>query len=190
VGMNAALPLARYKFSIEDYHRMGETGVLPPDSRVELIEGEVIQMAPIGSLHAGTVSLLTRFFNRNLGEAAVVFTQNPVRLMPNSEPQPDVMLLKPRADDYRDSLPTPAEVLLLIEVSDTTVDDDRRVKVPMYAHHGIPEVWLVDLRAEVLEVYTAPGPQGYDRVRRLGKEDAATPGLVKVAALQLKEIWR
>lgn len=168
---------------------MGEVGILAPDSRVELIEGELIDMAPIGSPHASTVSLLTKFFIRNLGETGTVFTQNPVRLLPDSEPQPDVMVLKPRADDYRGSLPTPTEVLLLIEVSDTTTEYDRRVKVPLYARHGIPEVWLFDLKAELLEVYTAPGAKGYDSVRRLGKGGFATPGLIEIVALPLKEIW-
>lgn len=187
--MSALLTLARHKLSVEDYHRMGEAGIFAPDDRVELIEGEIIDMAPIGSPHASTVSLLTKFFIRNLGETGIVFTQNPVRLPPDSEPQPDVMVLKPRADDYRDSLPTPAEVLLLIEVSDTTGEYDRRVKVPLYARHGIPEVWLFDLKAQLLEVHTAPGAKGYDKVRRLGKGDFATPGLIEIVALPLKEIW-
>jgi Uma2 family endonuclease len=187
--MSAVLPLARHKLSVEDYHRMGAAGIFAPDSRVELIEGEVIDMAPIGSLHASVVSFLTRFFIRNLGEAGIVSTQNPVRLLPDSEPQPDVMVLMPRADEYRDSLPAATEVLLLVEVSDTTADYDRRAKLPLYARHGIAEVWLIDLKAEVLEVYTMPDRKGYGSVSRLGKGESVTPCRVRVAPLPLKEIW-
>jgi Uma2 family endonuclease len=187
--MSAVLPLARHKLSVEDYHRMGEAGILGPDSRVELIEGEIIDMAPIGSLHASVVTLLTKFLIRNLGEAGVVSAQNPIRLLPASEPQPDLTVLKPRSDDYRKSHPTAAEVLLLIEVSDTTADYDRRVKVPLYAQYGIQEMWLIDLRAEILEVYTAPAGKGYGSVQRFGKGDSIAPTLVQIAALPLKEIW-
>jgi Uma2 family endonuclease len=187
--MSAVLPLARHKLSVEDYHRMGEAGILGPDSRVELIEGEIIDMAPIGSLHASVVVFLTKFFIRSLGEAGVVSAQNPIRLLPASEPQPDLTLLKPRADGYRKSHPTAADVLLLVEVSDTTVDYDRRVKVPLYAQYGIQEMWLIDLKAESLEVYTAPVGKGYGSVRRFSKRESVTPTLVQIAALPLKEIW-
>jgi len=183
------MPLARHKLSVEDYHRMGEAGIFAPDSRVELIEGEVIDMAPIGSPHASIVSLLTMFFAREVGKAGIVFTQNPIRLPPDSEPQPDLAILKPRADHYRKSLPLASDVLLLIEVSDTTAALDRQVKVPLYARHGIPEVWLIDLQAERLEVYSVPQGRSYGGLRRLGRQDSVTPGLFQVPALRLEEIW-
>jgi Uma2 family endonuclease len=187
--MSATMPLARHKLSVDDYHRMGEAGIFAPDSRVELIEGEIIDMAPIGSPHASVVSLLTTFFVRSLGQAGIVFTQNPIRLLPDSEPQPDITILRPRADHYRKALPVASDVLLLIEVSDTTVALDRQVKVPLYARHGIPEMWLVDLQAERLEVYSAPQGRSYSSLQRLGRQDSVTPGLVQVPTLDLGEIW-
>jgi Uma2 family endonuclease len=187
--MNAVLQLARHKLSVDDYHRMGEAGILAPDSRVELIEGEIIDMAPIGSQHAGVVNLLNRFFVRSVGDAGLVSIQNPVRLSNHTEPQPDVLVLRPRADDYRSQLPTAADVLLLIEVADSSAAYDSRVKIPLYARHGIPEVWLFDLTAQQLEIYTIPGSTGYGQRRRLGKDDIAVATLLPPSALPLKDIW-
>lgn len=187
--MNALLPLARHKLSVEDYHRMGDAGILTPDSRVELIEGEVIDMAPISSAHAGVVSLLTTFFVRSLGDAGVVFTQNPIRLLPDSEPQPDITILKPRADYYRKSLPGASDVLLLVEVAETTIAYDRLIKLPLYASYGIAEFWLIDLKAERLEVHSNPKEKTFASLRRLGKRDVATPSLLPSVSLHLKEVW-
>jgi Uma2 family endonuclease len=187
--MSAVLPLKRHKLSVEDYHRMGRAGVFAPGERVELIEGEVIDMAPINSAHAGVVSLLTTFFVRSLGEAGIVFTQNPIRLLPDSEPQPDISILKPRADYYRKSLPGASDVLLLIEVADTSTAYDRRIKLPLYASCSIPEYWLVDLKAERLEVHSSPKGKSFGSLRRLGKLDIATPALLPAISLHLKEIW-
>jgi len=187
--MSAVLPLKRHKLSVEDYHRMGEVGVLAPGARVELIEGEVIDMAPIKSEHASVVGVLSSFFFRNIGEAGTVFSQGSIRLPPDSELQPDIVVLKYRADYYRNYLPKASEVLLLIEVSDTTAAYDRRIKLPLYAHHGIPEFWLVDLKAERLEVHSGPKGKSYGSLRRLGKRDTVTPGLLPGLTLHLKEIW-
>lgn len=183
------MPLARHKLSVEDYHRMGEAGIFAPDSRVELIEGEVIDMAPIGSLHISVVNTLSMFFSRGIGDAGIVSTQNSISLLPHSEPQPDIAILKPRADRYRKSLPSASDVLLLIEVCDTTADYDRRIKLPLYADHGIPEVWLVDLKAEWLEVHSGPKGKTFGNVRRLGKHDSVTPESLQVPTLYLGEIW-
>jgi Uma2 family endonuclease len=188
-GMSAVMPLARHKLSVDDYHRMGAAGVLAPDCRVELIEGEMIDMAPIGSVHASVVSVLSAFFVRAVGEAGIVFSQNPVRLLPDSEPQPDLMVLKPRADHYRKSLPLAADVLLLGEVADSTLDYDRKIKLPLYARHGIAEVWIVDLNAERLEVHAAVQGGAYGSVRRLEKTESVTPGLVPCLPLPLAAIW-
>ncbi len=187
--MTAVLQVARHKLSVDDYHRMGEAGIFAPDSRVELIEGELIDMAPIGSPHVRVVNLLNMFFARCVGDSAIVSVQNPVRLSTNTEPQPDVVILRPRADGYGSSLPTATDVLLLIEVADTSAAYDGRVKFPLYARHGVAEAWLIDLAAEQLEVHTAPGPGGYGRKIRLGKHDSVTPSLVHTPALALKEIW-
>lgn len=187
--MSAVLPLARHKLSVEDYHRMGEAGILGPDSRVELIEGELIDMAPIGSLHMSAVNTLSTFFVRGIGNAGIVSTQNSIRLSSDSEPQPDIAILRPRHDQYRAALPAAADVLLLIEVADTSAAYDGLVKLPLYASHGIPEVWLFDLKAGRLEVHSAPRAASYGNVRRFGRQDSVTPGLIQVPPLPLKEIW-
>lgn len=150
--------IRRHRLTVNDYHRMGEAGILSEDARVELIEGELIEMTPIGSRHAGTVSALTHAFAVALHGRAIVAVQSPVTLGEQSEPQPDLAILKFREDYYRDALPGPGDVHLLIEVADTTTAYDRGIKVALYARHGIPEVWLVDLGKMRLEVYH--GPEG------------------------------
>jgi Uma2 family endonuclease len=126
---------------------MAEAGVLSPDDRTELIEGEVVDMAPIGSVHAEVVTLLTQRLIGTVGGLAAVRTQSPVRLSVHSEPQPDVALVKAKAGGYRRAHPSPGDVLLLIEVSDTTLRYDLGEKAQLYATHGILEYWVVDLVA-------------------------------------------
>jgi Uma2 family endonuclease len=168
--------LTRYRFTVKDYHRMGEVGILPEDTRVELIAGDIVVREPIGSYHAGTVDRLTRLWTRILGERAVVRVQNPVELaQDDSEVQPDVTLLRPRADFYTRGHPVPADALLLIEVADTSLARDRRVKIPLYARAGVREVWLVDLIGDRVEVHRDPTAAGYGRVRTLGRGDSVVP---------------
>ena len=156
------LKLKTRRFTVGDYHRMAEAGILSEDDRVELIEGEIIETAPIGGRHVGLVHRLTHLFVRRFGDAAVVSVQNPVRLNDRTEPQPDLMLLHHRADFYAAvGLPTSEDVLLLVEVADTTAEVDRRVKIPLYARSGIGEVWLVDVEREVITVYRDPAPDSY-----------------------------
>jgi Uma2 family endonuclease len=159
--------LTRWRFTVHDYHRMGEAGILHEDDRVELIEGELVEMTAIGTRHFSCVNRLTRMLVMNVGDEAIVSVQNPVRLNEYNEPQPDVTVIRPR--DYRESLPMPEDVLLLIEVSDTTLAYDRGVKLPLYARAGIREVWIVDLAGEAIERYTDPLEESYrgaDRLRR------------------------
>jgi Uma2 family endonuclease len=164
--------VARRRFTVDEYHRMGEAGILREDDRVELIDGEVVQMTPIGSRHAGCVKRINHLLTTRLRERAVVAVQDPVLLGRHSEPQPDVMVLRPRPDFYSDSHPSASDVWLLIEVSDTTAQFDRTVKVPLYARAGIVEVWLVDLEADSVEVYRRPAPDGrYADVRRAVRGD-------------------
>ena len=137
-------PLKHRCFSVADFHRMGEAGILGEDERLELIEGEIIEMTPIGSPHGGRVNQLNRLLTQAVGERAVVAIQNPVVLGEHSEPEPDLALLRPRADFYTSSHPQAADVLLLIEVADSSLASDRDIKVPLYARHGIPEAWIVD----------------------------------------------
>lgn len=187
--MGALLHLPRHKLSIADYHRMGDAGILHPTARVELIEGEIIDMAPIGSLHASVVATLAELLVVQVRGRAIVFTQNPVTLPPNSEPQPDIALLKPRTDRYRDALPLAADTLLVIEVADTTLQYDREVKMPLYARHGIPEAWLFDLRGGTVNVYLEPGDAGYGKGLRRQRHETIAPTLLPEVRLPLGEIW-
>ena len=147
--------LRRHRLTVSEYLRMGEVRILAPDARVELIEGEIFDMAPIGSLHAGTVTRLGRMLERAVG-AALVYIQNPVALSNYSAPQPDLALLRPREDFYTASHPGPADVLLMIEVADTTLHYDREVKAPLYAAHGVPEYWIIDLEGKGVHVFREP----------------------------------
>jgi Uma2 family endonuclease len=162
----------RYYFSVDDYYRMADAGVFPIDARVELIDGEVIEMCPIGNRHAGCVNRLGMILTRSVSDFAIVAIQNPVRLNDFSEPQPDIALLKPRADYYSNSHPTPADVLLIIEVADTSVNFDRRVKLPLYACAGIPETWVMVLPKDQIEVHSQPINGKYQKVQRLKRGKA------------------
>jgi Uma2 family endonuclease len=135
---------------------MGEAGVLGPADRVELIDGEIIDMSPIGVMHAAIVARLASHFSQRLGPTAVVWCQNPLRLDEVSEPQPDITILRPRVDFYTTSHPGPADVLLVIEVSDTSLAYDLGTKVPLYARHGIPEVWVIDAATRQTRVFRQP----------------------------------
>lgn len=180
--MSAVFTPRRQKLSAEQFERMGETGILGPEARVELLAGEMIEMPPIGSRHAGGVLFLGRHFSRTVGDAAFVSTQSPLWLADDSLPQPDLMLLRPRADYYRTAHPRPPDVLLLVEVADTTLAFDRETKLPLYAQHGVPEVWILDVDAERLEVYREPAAGAYRRkLERQGAESIAPLALPGVA---------
>jgi len=157
---------------------MGEAGVFPPDARVELSEGEVVNMAPIGSAHAGTVKKLNRLLIDALGGKAIVSVQDPVRFGDDSELQPDLAVLRPRRDAYTDSHPSASDVLLIGEVADTSLEFDRSTKIPLYARHGIPEVWLVDLVNRLLSIHREPRDGIYRNVQTTG-----TPGAVELSQL-------
>ena len=187
--MNAPDSIRRHKLSIDDFHRMGEAGILSEDSRVELIAGELIDMAPIGSVHASTVDLLTELFVRQLSGEFLVRAQNPILLPPDSEPQPDLTLVRARADRYRDGLPGAADVLLLVEVADTSLATDRRLKIPLYARHGIAEVWLVDLHGSAVEVHRSPSAGRYSEVLHPGRHDAIAPAALPDVVIPLGRLW-
>ncbi len=130
---------------VADYYRMAEVGILDPEARVELIDGEIIDMAPPGSPHAAAVMYLTEVLVRAVGSRASVLVQNPVRLSEYSEPQPDLAFVRRRDDFYREHHPRAGDVLLIVEVAASSLRFDRKKKTPLYARHGIPEMWLVDL---------------------------------------------
>lgn len=150
----------RHRITVHDYHRMGEIGVFAPDARVELIEGEIIDMAPIGKDHQSIVDQLTRAL---VLVVAIVRVQGSIRLSQWSEPGPDVVLLNPRSDFYRGEFALGTDTLLAIEVSDTTLKYDRDIKVPLYARHGVPEAWVVDVNGNALLVYTDLRDGKYER---------------------------
>ena len=161
----------KYRFTAEEYERMGEAGVFAPDARLELIEGEIIEMSPVGERHAACVKRLSRTLNRQADESIIVSTQDPILLDDGSEPQPDIALLKFRDDFYRSGHPRPEDVLLVIEVSDTTLQYDRQIKLPLYARAGIPEVLIFNLPDEQLEYHAQPTDGTYHVTRILKREE-------------------
>jgi Uma2 family endonuclease len=181
--------LSRHRVTVDEYYRMADVGVLAPEARVELIRGEVVDMAPIGSRHGGCVKILNNRLCAAVGERAVVAVQDPLRIGKHSEPQPDVMVLRLRSDNYRDAHPTPADVLLLIEVSDTTARYDREIKLPLYAEAGVPEVWIVDIDAQLLRCHRRPAGLEYTEMQALPAPSLiAVPG-VEGAKLELGDLF-
>jgi Uma2 family endonuclease len=170
-----AEPLKRL-FTRDEYYAMAKAGILKPEDRVELIEGEIYRMPPIGNSHAGCVNRLVRLFSvLTAADRAVLSPQNPVNLTDISVPQPDITLLRPREDFYGDGHPTPEDVLLLVEVADSSIGFDRHTKIPLYARCGILEAWLVDINKKVLEVHRNPTPTGYRKTQRFRPGDRVAP---------------
>ena len=173
-------------FNVDEYYAMADAGILTEDDRVELLDGEIVAMSPIGSMHAICVGILTNLLAAQVGRRALVWVQNPVRLGERTEPQPDLMLVKSR--DYSEH-PGPEDVLLLIEVSDTSVDMDRTVKLPMYARSGIREVWIVNLPAQIVEVYSEPTGSEYARSRVVGADGELAPGAFSDVSLSTDQVF-
>ncbi|HYU32206.1 MAG TPA: Uma2 family endonuclease [Thermoanaerobaculia bacterium] len=170
-----AEPLKRL-FTRDEYYAMAEAGILKPEDRVELIEGEIYRMSPIGDRHAFCVTLLSDAFSVLSAQGRVsLSSQNPVHLSDFSEPQPDLAILHRRRAGGDSGHPTPSMVYLLIEVADTSLENDQRSKMPLYARCGIPEAWLVDLTRNVLEVYRDPSREGYRSIQRLRRGDRIAP---------------
>jgi Uma2 family endonuclease len=181
----------RHSLTVEDYFRMAEVGILGPDDRVELIEGEIIDMPPIGELHAGTVAQLSHLLHRAVGDSdrAIVFSQNPAILGRHSAPQPDIALLAPRADYYKSGLPQPADMFLVVEVADTSLRYDRDVKAGLYARHAIPEYWLVDVRGKGLTRYRDPQSGAYARIDEPDLASQVDIGALPGVTLHLGELF-
>ena len=170
-----AVQVLRRRFTVDEYHRMGQVGILGEDDRVELLEGEIVEMAPIGSRHQATVDRLTDLFSRRVVDTASIRVQGPVRLAGDSEPEPDLTLLRRRTDFYASEHPGPGDVLHLVEVSDTSTEYDREVKLPLYASHGIAEVWLVGLETQIVEVYSVPTASGYEAFSQVMRGQGLNP---------------
>ena len=173
--------IAQRSFTVDEYYRMAEAGIFAEDDRVELIEGRVITMSPIGSRHAACVKRINHSLSDQVGQKALISVQDPIHLDDYSEPEPDLALLRPRDDFYAQNHPTPSDVLLVVEVADTSVDYDRPIKVPLYAHAGIPAAWLVVLSSNTVEIYTRPVDGEYREIRTAQPGETLTvqsiPGL-------------
>lgn len=177
-----AIPLEKRLLNTAEYHKMAAVGILSSEDRVELLNGELIKMSPINSIHANCVDQLTKWFLLQFHDKAVIRTQNPVTLDELSEPEPDLLLAKIKAEGYKLAHPSPKEVFLLIEVSDSTLDKDRLVKLPLYAEFKIPEVWIVNLVDKCVEIYTQPESKVYSKIEVFQLGDTIyrewAPGLV------------
>ncbi len=188
--VDTGVVLTRHKLDVDDYSRMADAGILGEQDRVELIDGELIDMAPIGQGHAAIVNRVNRALVLACGDRAIVSTQNPVRLDRLNEPQPDFAVFRPRADFYEGgSRPGPADILLLIEVADSSLRFDRAVKLPMYARAGIVEVWIIDLKRRVLDVYRGPAGDGYRETATHQPNDSVTLTLAPEITLQLDRVF-
>ena len=181
-------PITRKKFRASETRKMMEVGILPEESGWELINGEIIHRMTIGSKHAGTIKKLNRILTNLVGEQAIVSVQDPVHLDEYNEPEPDIALLKTREDFYTESHPLPEDVLLLVEVSDSTIEFDRTVKKTLYAAAEIAEFWLVNLRENTIEVYSQPKNGTYRLARILEKGEAVKSDSVKNLSIEIEEI--
>lgn len=180
----------KHRFSVKEYYRMAETGVLRPDARVELLNGEIIDMSPIGPFHGSITKFLNRFFSNAAKGRWLMAVQDPVRLDDHSEPQPDLMLLKPVPDFYRKHHPQPEDVFLLIEVSDSTLEADQAEKIPTYGRAGVTEVWIVNLNDTTIEVYREPHFTGYGSKSILRGGDTVAPLAFPDAAVDVAELLK
>jgi Uma2 family endonuclease len=183
-----SVQLQKHYFNVDEYYRMAQAGVLSEDDSVELIEGEVVEMSPIGSTHQGCVDELSSLITERLGGSVIVRVQGPIHIDEHSEPQPDISLLKPCPDFYRRSHPTPSDVLLVIEVADTSIEYDRSAKLPLYARAGIPEAWLIILPKELVEVHSEPKNGKYQIIRRLKRGKVMISATINGLTLKVDDI--
>ncbi len=182
--------LTRHKMDVDDFHRMAEAGILAPDERTELIEGEIIDMAPIDDDHASAVSMLNHILALSCGSRAQVWPQNPLRLNRINEMQPDLVLLRPRADFYRSGdRPDAADVLLLVEVSASSLRFDQTVKLARYAVAGIGEYWIVNLVDRAVDVYRHPRAESYRDVSSFGSGASITLALAPDITIALGPLF-
>ena len=184
----ATVEIRRRRFTVEEYYRMAEVGILGPEERVELIEGDIVEMSPIGTHHAACVAALNRRLVQAAGDRALLSPQNPVRLLEDTEPQPDIVLLRPPEHLYWERHGGPADTLLVVEVSETSYRYDRRVKVPLYARAGVSEVWIVDLNRGAVEIFRDPRDRGYASEFRVERGATIAPAALPDASIIVSEI--
>ena len=180
---------SRHRFTVAEYYAMADAGILTRDDRVELLDGDIINMPPIGDWHQASVNYYTNILPQLLQGRAVVTIQGPTRLSDVSEPQPDVMLLKWREDYYQGGHPKPSDVLLIIEVSDTSLDYDRGRKLSAYARAGIPEVWVVSREDRRIESYTEPSEGKYSSVKHAGPTNTIAPQAFPDVTLEVGQFF-
>ena len=185
---NAADTIVARKFTVAEYYRMGEAGIFRPEERVELIEGVIVVMSPIGIRHAASVHRYIQVFSPLVGERLSFQIQNPIHLDDHTEPEPDVMLLRPRPDNYYDSHPGPEDVLLVVEVSETSLNYDRGVKAHLYGRHNIPETLVLNLPGDCIEGFTRPGPEGYAQQNIYRRGDIITLAALPDLELAVEEL--
>ena len=169
--------VSKRTFNVEEYYQMVKAGILKEDDRVELINGEIVTMSPIGSRHAGCVKQLNALLSSQLQESAIISVQDPIQVDDYSEPEPDLAILKPRPDFYAERHPLPADVQVVIEVADTTLTYDRAVKLPLYAKAGISEVWIINLSENTVEIHTIPQTGIYRKVEFFKAGDCLTSSI-------------
>lgn len=186
--MGAPVSIPRRLLNVEEYYRLGKAGVLGEEDRVELIEGEMLEMAPIGGPHAYLVNRFNQLFAAQLGNRGVLSIQNPILLPPRNVPQPDVVILGPHSMTSRE-LPRASDVLLVIEVSHTTVEYDRDVKIPIYATHGIVEVWLCEVASQRLSIHLEPDASGYQRLLKPSNDATISPSRLPGVKIRLADLW-
>ncbi len=187
--MNASVAPKKLRIDVNRYEKMIAAGVLTKDDRVELIDGEILEMAPIGAKHTGLATRLLRTLILALGEQAIVCAGGAVSLRDFSEPEPDIMILRPREDDYTGKVPEPADVLLVIEVSDSSLSFDQGTKRLLYARHGIAEYWIVDVQNRCVHVYREPRNGDYGEVRCCRDGDLLRAELLPGAAVDLRSLF-
>lgn len=176
-----AIEIARRLLSIDEYHKMVQAEILTADDKVELIHGEIIQMSPIGSKHAALVDKLSNYLAFSLYEKAIVRTQNPIQLLPNSEPEPDISILKYKPDFYQEQHPKAADTLWVIEVAKGSYEFDAVLKAALYAKAGIPEYWIITLNKDQIEVFRMPNAEGYQQ-----QETYAGPSIIEHPTLAVQ----
>jgi Uma2 family endonuclease len=155
------MQLITHKFNVEQYQQMGKAEIFHPEARVELIDGEIVIMSPIGLKHSVTINRLTRFLVQNIGNQGIVSVKNSFRIPEYSEPEPDILILKPRDDFYAEKFPLPEDILLIIEVADSSLRYDRTTKLALYAEQNIPEYWIANLERDIVEIYRQPLNKSY-----------------------------
>jgi Uma2 family endonuclease len=190
VPMNVAIGRERTRISVNRYQKMVAAGVLNESDRIELIDGDLIDMAPIGPKHAAITARLTKQFVLQVGDEAIVSPGGPVNLGEYSEPQPDVMLLRPRDGDYSEKLPEATDVLLIVEVSDSTLAFDQGAKCTLYARHGVLEYWVIDVEGKRVLVHRDPMHAGYARTLQFSGLDSVTPLLLPAVQLKVQTLFR